>query len=405
MNELLSFLQTQMERLPPYVKAIIHGQLISVLIAGTGVFASILSSFQPSANFPLFMNFFNYLLLSFFLLRLYYRRSQSKLQLDDILEIDFTSESLTLPKNSLNSSEKQPAVHVSRWVYVLAAVLDVEANFLVLLAYNYTSITSVMLLDCFTIPCAMILSYTFLGCRYTKKHLFGTFICLLGLTCIVINDMVYNVQEDDESSSPKKHALMGDIFCLVGATLYASSNVIQETLVKFHSRDQYLGSLGVFGMLIALVQCVLFDLEGLKKADFSLYIVLSMFGFIVCLFLMYINTTAYLQKSDAILFNLSLLTSDIYAVIFTYFFYGYLVGWMYFLAFGLVIFGLVTYHSEKTPLQLGQETGSSTLHPLCVSFFLKSSEDTKQTPNESHYEYNPIIDDSIHVSSTLDGNR
>ena len=50
-------------------------------------------------------------------------------------------------------------------MYVLAAVLDCEANFLVLEAYNYTSITSVMLLDCFTIPCAMVLSAIFLNYR------------------------------------------------------------------------------------------------------------------------------------------------------------------------------------------------------------------------------------------------
>ena len=54
---------------------------------------------------------------------------------------------------------------VSKYMYLLAAVLDCEANFLVLEAYNYTSITSVMLLDCFTIPCAMVLSAIFLKCR------------------------------------------------------------------------------------------------------------------------------------------------------------------------------------------------------------------------------------------------
>ena len=54
---------------------------------------------------------------------------------------------------------------MNRWWYVLAAFIDFEANFLVISAFNYTSFTSVALLDCFTIPSAMALSYFFLGCR------------------------------------------------------------------------------------------------------------------------------------------------------------------------------------------------------------------------------------------------
>jgi hypothetical protein len=72
---------------------------------------------------------------------------------------------------------------------------------------------------------------------------------------------------------------------------------------------------------------------------------------------MYTNTTSFLQKGDAILFNLGLLTSDVYAVIFTYFFKGYLVSWLYFLAFALVIVGLVIYHSEEAPIIVGRTQG------------------------------------------------
>jgi solute carrier family 35 protein F1/2 len=376
------------KRVPPYVFAILHGQVISILIAGTGVFASILSNFHPNANFPLFMNLFNYFFLSLFLVKYHCCKRPTELELDDILDFDTPNEPI-----------KKSNVEIKNWVYLGAAILDVEANFLVLLAYNYTTITSVMLLDCFTIPCAMVLSYFFLGCRYTKKHYLGTFVCLIGLVCIILNDFFYGEQ------SSSKNAVLGDVFCLIGAMLYACSNVIQETLVKFHSRDRFLGSLGGFGTFIALFQCLLFDLKGLQQAHFTPYVILSMAGFVLCLFLMYVNTTAYLQKSDAILFNLSLLTSDVYAVIFTYFFYGYLVGWAYFLAFGLVIAGLVLYHSEKPPLQVGQDQGSSALHPLLTALCLKEKvevdsygmgSDGRKSGGGGNFEYNPIHDDSSH---------
>lgn len=51
------------------------------------------------------------------------------------------------------------------WRYALLALCDVEANYFVVKAYEYTSITSVMLIDCFTIPCVMILSCVFLKAK------------------------------------------------------------------------------------------------------------------------------------------------------------------------------------------------------------------------------------------------
>lgn len=53
---------------------------------------------------------------------------------------------------------------------MLLAFADVEGNFLVVCAYKYTSISSAMLLDCFTIPVVMLLSALFLN---AKVHMFA----------------------------------------------------------------------------------------------------------------------------------------------------------------------------------------------------------------------------------------
>ena len=174
----------------------------------------------------------------------------------------------------------------------------------------------------------------------------GALICILGLACIVITDTVIN------ETSSASNALMGDIFCLIGAVLYASSNVLQEHIVKSHDRHEYMGIVGVFAAIIALIQCLILDLHAIQSTHFTLPIVLYIIGFVVCLFLMYTNTSMFLVESDATLFNLSLLTSDVYAVIFSYFMTGSLVYWTYFLAFGCVAVGLFIYHSEKPPMMI-----------------------------------------------------
>lgn len=310
----------------PLVKRILksplfRGQFISILIAGTGIFATYLSSYSPTANFPTFMNFLNYLLLSFFMAKrlIWFERFHIKSR--PISEITLSNPPL---------------------LYAAAAVLDVEANFLVLTAYNYTSITSVMLLDCFTIPCAMLLSTYFLRAKYQLRHYIGICFCLSGLGCIIYIDLG---KEDGMSD-----AVIGDILCLFGAFLYACTNVLQERVVKTQNREEYLGMVGVFGACIALVQSSLLDLEAMKQAPWDPTIVMLIIGFLTCLFLMYINTSLFLETGDCTFFNLSLLTSDVYAVIFAYFFTGKLVHWLYFLGFALVSIGLSIYHSSKKPV-------------------------------------------------------
>jgi drug/metabolite transporter (DMT)-like permease len=236
--------------------------------------------------------------------------------------------------------------------YLGAAFIDVEANFLIIQAYNYTSITSIMLLDCFTIPCAMGLSYLFLGYRFNHWHLIGVLLCISGLICIFISD---SLSEEEINGS---FQFYGDFLALFGSSLYAVSNVSQEYLVKYYDRDEYLGYVGSFGAAISFVQMMVLDYKHMKKTVFSSTIILSICGFVSCLFFMYTNTSAFLQYGDSTLFNLSLLTSDVYAILFSYFFYGSLVKWLYFLAFALVAIGLIIYHSAESPAQ-NYNNGSS----------------------------------------------
>lgn len=41
------------------------------------------------------------------------------------------------------------------WKYFILAFIDVQANYLIVYAYQFTNIASIQLLDCFTIPVVM----------------------------------------------------------------------------------------------------------------------------------------------------------------------------------------------------------------------------------------------------------
>ena len=149
--------------------------------------------------------------------------------------------------------------------------MDVEANYLVVKAYQFTTITSVMLLDCFTIPCVVALTFFFLKTRYNWRHGVGVVLCLAGLILLVFTD----VRDNSQGTNPRihdglliahllvtaKNAVLGDVLCLAGAVLYSVANVGQEAFVKKFDRVEYLGIVGLFAVFINGLQLYIFFLN------------------------------------------------------------------------------------------------------------------------------------------------
>ena len=81
------------------------------------------------------------------------------------------------------------------WLYFIMAVMDVEANFFTILAFRYTTYTSITLLDSLAIPGAMIASKILLRCKYRPIHLLGASICFIGTILNVFSD--YREEEEE----------------------------------------------------------------------------------------------------------------------------------------------------------------------------------------------------------------
>lgn len=57
-------------------------------------------------------------------------------------------------------------------------------------AYKSTSLTSVMLLECWTIPCVMFLRWLFLREKYGFHKVVGAAVCVVGLVTVVLSDVL-----------------------------------------------------------------------------------------------------------------------------------------------------------------------------------------------------------------------
>ncbi|XP_031405934.1 solute carrier family 35 member F2-like isoform X2 [Punica granatum] len=142
-------------------------------------------------------------------------------------------------------------------------------------------------------------------------------------------------------SNPRK----GDALVIAGATLYAVSNVSEEYLVKNADRVELMSMLGIFGALISAIQISVLERNELKSIQWSAGAALPFVGFSLAMFLFYSFVPVLLKINGSTMLNLSLLTSDMWAVLIRIFAYHEKVDWMYFVAFAAVSVGLVVYSS------------------------------------------------------------
>ncbi|XWS13260.1 hypothetical protein CRYUN_Cryun36dG0022300 [Craigia yunnanensis] len=279
------------------------GQFLSLLITSTGFSSSELA--KKGINVPTSQSFLNYVLL-------------------------------TIVYGSVMLYRRQ-ALKAKWYYYVVLGLVDVEANYLVVKAYQYTSITSVMLLDCWSIPSVMLLTFIFLKTKYRFRKIAGVIVCVAGLVMVVFSD----VHSSDRSggSDPRK----GDLLVIAGATLYAISNVSEEFLVKNADRVELMSFLGLFGAIISAIQISIVERNELKSIRWTAGAAFPFFGFSLAMFLFYSFVPVLLKMTGSTMLNLSLLTSDMWAVVIRIFAYHEKVDWMYFLAFVAVAVGLVIY--------------------------------------------------------------
>ncbi|GLT94676.1 hypothetical protein SLE2022_124050 [Rubroshorea leprosula] len=261
-----------------------------------------------------------------------------------IFQTIFTYMSLALVYGSIVLYRRQKLRLAWYW-YLFLGFVDVQGNYLVNEAYQFSSITSVTLLDCWTIAWAIGLTYFFIGTRYSWWQLGGAALCVLGLGLVLLSD-------SGVGGGGGSRPLLGDILVIAGTIFFAMSNVGEEFCVKKKDQVEVVSMIGLYGTLVSAVQLSILELKSVESITWSTDIILSLVGYTVSSFMFYTITPFVLKLSGATLFNLSLLTSDMWAVVFRIYFYHQQVDWLYFLAFALVVTGLIIYSTTAKDLDI-----------------------------------------------------
>ncbi|KAA8907431.1 hypothetical protein FN846DRAFT_696065 [Sphaerosporella brunnea] len=298
-------------RTPRFYLVLFIGQILSLCITGTNTFSGLLAN--DGTSIPAFQSFFNYVLLN----------------------IVYTSYTLYKygPKGYLE------LLKTRSWKYIILAFLDVEGNYFVVLAYRYTTVISAQLINFWAIVVVVIISFLFLKVRYHWTQVIGILICCGGMGLLLARDAANGSAV--HSGIPTE--LKGDLFMLLGASIYGFTNVAEEFLVSQAPLYEVVGQIGFWGMLISGAQAGIFDRASFRTAHWTPAVGGYLVGFTLVMFIFYSTVPILLRLASAAFFNISLLTSNFYGVAIGIRIFKYTLDRFYPLAFVMIIVGLFIY--------------------------------------------------------------
>ena len=230
-------------------------------------------------------------------------------------------------------------LHAPWYAYAGMAVLDVYANYVTVLAFRYTTLTSVALLDAVAIPTAMLLSRLILRSHYTRTHLIGVTLCLTGIVINVMQDLHHdqnNSSSNNGGASSRENGstleddeypykVFGDMLSIMGGVLFGANKVLGEIAVKSsHDPDEYIGMQSLFAVIICAVQTAFTEMDDIatffgRGGNETCSVTTArwlLMGFVISNMIGYLGTARFLMHSEAAFFNLSLLTGDFWSAAF-----------------------------------------------------------------------------------------
>lgn len=246
-------------------------------------------------------------------------------------------------------------------LYFFVGLVGVEAYYLIFVSFRYTSFTFIYLVMALAIPSALVFTRVLLGREYQFMHILGGFICVAGILINTLSDVKNN--KVGNKDDVERH-VEGDMMAICGAILLGLEDVLSEMVIKHYGGvDELFFMKGFFGVGISLLQLLVFEREGVmtlfsnignEPCELSTRLVF-MGVYVVFQFMNVVGEVHFLSISEAALLSLSLLTSDLWATIFSVVEEGILPSVSYYASFLLIVAGIVLYESAPSPLEYGTQ--------------------------------------------------
>lgn len=111
----------------------------------------------------------------------------------------------------------------------------------------------------------------------------------------------------------------------------------------------FLVTLGATGTIITAIESCIFELEQISEAR-TLESVFYYIAFVVVFVLMNSLSPNYIKIYGATMYNLSLLTTMVYGLLFGILLFNEAVSWLYLIGFVFIILGIIIYNKPRSQI-------------------------------------------------------
>ncbi|KAG8917887.1 hypothetical protein FRC01_002154 [Tulasnella sp. 417] len=130
---------------------------------------------------------------------------------------------------------------------------------------------------------------------------------------------------------------------LVGATLYGFTNATEEKFVRTSPLYEVVGQLGMWGTLINGIQASGLEWKNMRDSTWNGETAGLLIAYTAAMLILYTIAPILYRMASSTYYNLSILSSDFYGLLFGLFLYHYRPYFLYFVAFPITIIGLIVY--------------------------------------------------------------
>ncbi|KAJ3565112.1 hypothetical protein NP233_g7852 [Leucocoprinus birnbaumii] len=286
------------------------------------------------------------------------------------------------------------------WKYAILGVCDMEGNFLVVKAYQYTDLLSCMLLD----------AQDTIGLKF-----WAFLICIGGLGLLVVSDFVTDknypaldrakgdgirCQLQAQRSTASVGVDLALQFSIIEGALFAA-NATEEFFVRKRPLYEVVGQLGMWGFIWNGIQASALEARQMKEVPWNAGIIGLLMAYTAAMVILYTIAPMLYRLASSAFFNLSLLSSDFFGLLFGLFLYHYHPYWLYFVSFVVIICGLITYFWNSTP----EEQGGRILAPEAPPYITKRGESGASDEEQPVAATLPNVPDYGAASNDDDGRK
>jgi len=355
---------------------LIFGQILSVVLAISGGAQATLHT-ECHISAPNFGNALVYIILALHVVPLIIRGQSFKNSKkdDDVRRVLFaeTDSSLIVRNDDDSMSDTPPAysflfglipLHAPAWAYFFMAIADVEGNYMVVRAFQYSSFSYNMVIDYLSVAVAMMLSWSFLNREYTSAHMIGATICILGAHLNAVESF-RNWNEDEDFNKDDSPSHFGALLAIVAAIMFGANLFLTEVFVRdMGGPVETLAMRGLFGAPLALLQSRVFERDALTALFFATpstatngfsedhtcsheATVTLLLSFVAMSTLRYVGISQFFSYSEVGLLSISFLTADMWLSLFSFVSDRIYLPW----SITSMILGIFLYQAGTSPIQ------------------------------------------------------